>query len=147
MKSVVLAAISAFLLAGCATGRANHSPDTTEIVLAAPSDKVKAALVQVLEGSGYSVRERGDQEGVISTGYREEIPTIWNWLLVSRFGVGRSYVNAIMTPENQETTRLTIQVIYEAKTYLWSLWKESTPPLQWNSAIQLRRVKRVLGLL
>lgn len=152
MKPAALAAIAAFLIpsfliTGCVTGRSDRRLNTIEAVLPAPLDKVQAALVHVLQESGYTVREVSNQEGVLSTGYREESPTIWNWLLVSRFGVGRSHVTATLTPESQETTRLVIHVLYEAKTHIWSPWRESTPPLPWNAETQLRQVKRVLGLL
>jgi hypothetical protein len=103
--------------------------------------------VSVLSIDGYPVRDSADDDRVVMTGYRRETEGMWNWLLRTRFGVGRSKVEATVSPDSQEATRLTISVIYEAKDHLWSAWEETTPPPHRNATLQLRSVKKALGLL
>ncbi|MGH7230140.1 MAG: hypothetical protein ACREJU_02125 [Nitrospiraceae bacterium] len=135
------------LVSGCATGRSEPALDSMEILFPSPEDQVRAALIQVLTEDGYPVRQSAEQDRVISTGYREENDVIWDRLLVYRFGVDRSRIDATLTPESATHTRLSVQVTYEAKRYIWSSWQESTPALQHNAATQVRRMKRVLGIL
>ncbi len=146
MRTIVLF-YTALLFAGCASDYATRLVDSTDTVLAAPVDQVKTALVSVLSIDGYPVRDSADDDRVVMTGYRRETEGMWNWLLRTRFGVGRSKVEATVSPDSQEATRLTISVIYEAKDHLWSAWEETTPPPHRNATLQLRSVKKALGLL
>ena len=133
------------VLFGCATTAIDQPPDSMEAVFRAPEDQVKTALLEVLTADGYPIRR--DQGQVINTGYREEINSIWDRLLVYRFGVGRSRVDATVTSDDPTETRVSVQVTFESKRYLWSSWREATPPLQQSAANQLRRIKQTLGLL
>jgi hypothetical protein len=146
LKTIVLPA-AALMLLGCASKPVERPPDAIEAVLAAPQDQVRAALIQVLTEDGYSIKDESNEGRIISTGYREETNSIWDWLLLSRFGVNRSRVDATFTPEDQDHTRLSIQISYETKRHIWSLWQDSSPALQQSAANQLRLVKNVLGLL
>ncbi|HJU04127.1 MAG TPA: hypothetical protein VJ692_03175 [Nitrospiraceae bacterium] len=139
--------LCAALLSGCATGRDEPTSTSIEVVLPSSEEQVRAALIQVLTEDGYPVRRRAEEERVIVTGYRDETGGPWNQLLVSRFGVDRSRIDATLTPENEQETRVAVHVTYEAKRYPWSSWQKATPPLQHNAATQVRRVKRLLGLL
>jgi len=146
MRTIVLL-YTALLIAGCGSGPPTRLVDSTDTVLAAPLNQVKTALVSVLSADGYPVRESYVDDRVVMTGYRREIEGLWDWLLKSRFGVGRSKVEATMSPESQDTTRLTVSVIYEAKDHLWSAWQETTPPPHRSATLQLRSIKKALGLL
>jgi hypothetical protein len=146
LKVITLSAV-ALILVGCATSRGERPHDAIEAVLAAPQDQVRAALIQVLTEDGYSIQDGRNEGRILSTAYREETRSIWDWLLLSRFGVNRSRVDATFTPEDQVHTRLSIQISYEAKRHIWSLWQDSSPALQQSAANQLRLVKNVLGLL
>ena len=138
---------TALLMTGCVSNPPVRLVDTTDMVLAAPFDQVKTALVSILSTDGYPVREGPDDDRIVMTGYRREMKGLWDWLLKSRFGVGRSKIDATVSPESEDTTRLTISVIYESKDYIWSRWRETTAPPHRSASLQLRSVKRALGLL
>jgi hypothetical protein len=146
MRTLVLL-YTVLLVAGCASDRSTRLVDSTHTVLAAPLDQVKTALVSVLSTDGYPVRDGADDDRVVMTGYRRETEGLWEWLLRTRFGVGRSKVEATVSPDSPETTRLTISVIYEAKDHLWSTWEETTPPPHRSATLHLRSIKKALGLL
>ncbi|MBA2251493.1 MAG: hypothetical protein H0W13_02125 [Nitrospirales bacterium] len=138
---------TALLIVGCTSERSTRLVDSTDTILGAPLDQVKTALVYVLSIDGYPVRDSADDDRVVMTGYRRETEGLWDWLLRTRFGVGRSRVEATVSPDSQDTTRLTISVIYEAKDHLWSTWEETTPPPHRSATLHLRSVKKALGLL
>lgn len=145
MRTLVLL-YTALLFAGCASDHSTRLVDSTDTVLAAPLNQVKTALVYVLSTDGYPVRDSADNDRVVMTGYRRETEGLWDWLLRTRFGVGRSKVEATVSPDSDDTTRLTISVVYEAKDHLWSTWEETTPPPHRNAPLHLRSVKKALGL-
>jgi hypothetical protein len=134
------------LLAGCAGLQGEREWDTAEAVLAAPPDKVREAVVEVLMEGGYEIVEADLPGGVVKTEYRRELHSPWNRLLVSRFGVGRSVVESRIAPA-EGGTHLTIRVGYEAKDRQWASWESAQPPLAQSAANQLRLVKNALGLL
>jgi hypothetical protein len=137
----------AALMISCATTQIPGGPDSVEAVLVAPENLVRAAVVQVLAEAGYEVGGEDQPDRVLSTGYRQEIDSPWNWLLVRRFGVSRSRVHATIIPENETATRLIIQVTYEGKGSLFASWRPYETPLQRSAANQLRLVRNTLGLL
>lgn len=139
---------AALLLIGCVGNHPKRLADSTETVLTAPLDHVKIALVYVLTSDGYPVGEEGaDDDRVLITGYRRETEGIWDWLLKSRFGVSRSKVEVTLSPDSEDTTRLTISVIFEAKDHIWSAWLKTTPPPHRSASLHLQSVKKALGLL
>jgi hypothetical protein len=131
--------------AGCVSGAMERPPDSIEAVLPASEERVRAAVLEVLTTDNYPIKT-GQDEGEIRTGYRREIETPWDRLLVYRFGVNRSRVTATLNSEGLDQTRLIIEVDYEAKSHLWSLWRRSTPALRESAANQLRLVKNTLRL-
>ncbi|MGH7236274.1 MAG: hypothetical protein ACREIO_07810 [Nitrospiraceae bacterium] len=137
----------AALVISCATTQNQGGLDSVEAVLVAPANLVRAAVVQVLTEAGYEVSGEDQPERILSTGYRQEIDSPWNWLLASRFGVSRSRVHATILPENEIATRLIIQVTYESKGSLFASWRPYDTPLQQSAANQLRLVRNTLGLL
>lgn len=144
-RSVVIGL--AVLLAGCAATPAPKSQDSVEAILAASEDWVRAAVVQVLEKQGYTVTRTGQEAGVLRTGYRREIAGPWDWLLRSRFGVGRSRVEVMIAPETQQETHLVILIPYEGKDGLMASWRPYETPLPQSAANSLRLLRNTLGLL
>ena len=102
-------------------------------------------MVKVLTDGGYDVEQEDDQS--LTTGYRKEIRTIWDGLLRWRFGTGRSRVDAVMTPADEQNTRLRLHVLYEGKDGLFTRWEESPTALPQSAENQLRLIKNALHLL
>jgi len=136
---------AALLIAGCA-GHSTVREDTAEAILPLPPDQVRSALVAVLEADDYSVRESED-ERVVETGYRKQFDGPWGWLSTARFGVDRSKVNAVMSSEGEDSTRLSISVTHQAKDHVWSAWEHSTAPPHRDASLHLRSLRVALGLL
>jgi hypothetical protein len=143
----IILVIAAALMTNCSTTKAQRGPDFIETTLAAPQDRVKAAVIQVFTEGGYTIRSGDEPDRVVSAGYRQEIDSIWNWLLNFRFGVSRSQVEATLAPENETATHLTIEVTHQGKDSLFSFWRTYDTPLPQSAANQLRLVKNALGLL
>jgi hypothetical protein len=139
--------LCAAFLCGCATGRSEPVSDSVDVVLSTSEDQVRTALIHVLTEDGYPVRRHAEENRIIITGYREETDSPWDRMLTYRFGVDRSRIDATLTPESDTETRVIVHVTYEAKRYIWSSWRHSFPPLQHTAATQIRRVKKILGLL
>ena len=136
---------AALLIAGCA-GHTSLREDTVETVLPLPPDQVRSALVAVLEADDYSVWTAED-ERVVETGYRKQMDGPWSWLLTSRFGVDRTKVNAVMSSEGADSTRLTMSVTHQAKDHVWAAWEHTTAPPHRDAGLHLRDLKVALGLL
>ncbi len=144
-------AVLVLLLNGCAS---SPGPDGTpagltsaESVIPLPEAQVRTAAVQVLREAGYSVSEDQVVQRVVTTGYKQEIESPWNWLLIRFFGVGRSRVDAIVRQDGDRSTRLQILVTYEAKDRLWGLWHLAEPPLPDHPTAYLQEIRQTLGLL
>jgi hypothetical protein len=137
------------LTPGCSSTQAVSQPsDTAEASIPAPAEKVRAAVIEILTANGYAVREEErDGRMIVTTGYREEMDSPWDWMLRARFGVGRSLVVATVSPESETATRLTMRVAYESKNRILDSWTESAPPLQHSAANNIRLVQNALGLL
>lgn len=130
---------------GCAGPTISFEPDMVDITLQAPLEEVETAVIQVLSDGGYDVDRDDDQN--LTTGYRNEIRGPWNWLLRSRFGTERSRLKASVTPATEESTRLRLHVIYEAKDGIFAEWEESPTALPQGAENQLRLIKKKLQLL
>jgi len=137
----------ALLTVGCSTITAPHASDSAEMMVAAPENLVRAAVIQILVESGYEVFSGDGTQPVLRTGYREEMDSPWDGLHRSRFGRGRSRVEVSIAQENDQATRVTIQVSYEGKDSLFSSWQPYVPPLPQSAANQVRLIKNALGLL
>lgn len=136
----------AFTLLGCATAAAPQGSDSAEATFPVAFDKVRATLIEILTANGYTVREEAHDGRILTTGYREET-SMWDWLLRTRFGVGRSLVVATLTPEDETVTRMAIQVTYEEKNRIWNSWNAAEPPVAFSAENNIRLVKNALGLL
>jgi len=143
----IIGMLLGLMLLGCASTSTTQASDSAEATFPVAQDKVRAALIDILTTNGYTVREEAHDSRVLTTGYREEISNMWDWLLRSRFGVGRSLVVATLTPEEDGVTRLAIQVSYEEKNRLFDSWYAAQPPVAFSAENNIRLVKNALGLL
>lgn len=132
-------------LSACGATPAIPEPDVVEVSLPAPADEVKTALIDVLTADGYDVEQRNGD--MLITGAREEIPGPWDWLLRWRFGVGKSRVEATITPSGMDGTRMRLQVFHRSKDGIFDGWQDAETPLPQSAANQVRLVKNKLHLL
>lgn len=139
LASLIVATVS------CAGPPIPHEPDVIDVTLPAPAEQVRTVLVQVLEDGGYDVDWQDDQN--LTTGYREEIHGPWDWLLRSRFGSGRSRVDALVTPATEQDTRVRLHVQYEGKDGIFTRWEASPTALPQSAENQLRLIKNALHIL
>lgn len=139
VASLIVATVS------CAGPPIPHEPDVIDVTLPAPPEQVRTVLVQVLEDGGYDVDWQDDQN--LTTGYREEIHGPWDWLLRSRFGTGRSRVDALVTPATEQDTRVRLHVQYEGKDGIFTRWEASPTALPQSAENQLRLIKNALHIL
>lgn len=144
---VAAAVISATVLAGCAAAPLQPSSDTAEAILLVPVEHVRTTALQVLVDQGYYIRETNGDARIISTGYRQEMDSIWDWLLDFRFGVNRSRVDIALIPEGEHATLVSIYVTVEGKDSLFTAWRPYEAPLPQSAHNQLRLLKNALGLL
>ncbi len=131
---------------GCAEVVTKPGPGTAEALYAAPRDRVKQAVIKVLTANGYRVN--GDASGgTLTTGYREEIGSITNWLVVARFGITRSRVRVDLADGAPQTTLVTLEVLHDSKDGLFSSWGAGDIPLPQSPDTFLRLIQNELGLL
>jgi hypothetical protein len=132
-------------LGGCAAGPPLQELDVMEVMLPVPSEKVKIAVTDVLRQGGYRVDEEVD--GNLRTGMRQEIRSPWDGLLRWRFGVGKSRVEARVVPQDENSTRLRLQVFHRAKDGVFDSWEDAETPLPQSAANEIRRIKNALRVL
>lgn len=132
-------------ISGCAGGLPVPEPDVMEVTLEAPADKVKTAVADVLTQGGYTVDQ--DEAGNMTTGMRQEVRGPWNGLLRWRFGVGKSRVEARVVPQDENTTRLQLQVFHRGKDGLFDTWEDAETPLPQSAANEIRLIKNALHVL
>jgi len=135
----------AALLASCSSQPRPYEPERIDVTLAAPADRVKHAVTDVLTRGGYDVEWTDDQ--TMSTGYREEIPGPWDWMLRWRFGTIKSRVEAVVSPATEQTTRLRLHVLSEGKDGLFTAWEDVQSAVPQSGENQLRLIKNELRLL
>lgn len=135
----------AALLLGCGTAPHREEPSFVDVTLPATTDHVKRAMAQVLQAGGYDVHWSDEQS--LSTSYREEIGGPWNWLYHWRFGTIKSRVEAIVTPSDDQHTRLRLQVLSEGKDGILANWEDVQSALPQDATTQLRLIKNVLQIL
>lgn len=134
------------LVTGCAEMVAHSGPGTAEAQYAAPRDRVKQAVVKVLTANGYTVED--DASGAqLRTGYREEIRSVTNWLVVARFGITRSRIRVDLSDGAQQTTLVKLEVLHDSKDGLFSTWGAGDIPLPQSPDTFLRLIQNELGLL
>jgi hypothetical protein len=145
MQRTGLALVSAMLLTGLGCASPALQPDVTQIQLAAPVDKVKKAVTDVLTSSGYhDVVWKNDT--TLTTGYREENgglegPYRCCW------GVIKSRVEASVAPGTGETTQLSLRVLAEGKRTFFDSYGPVRTPYPESAENQLRLIKNKLKIV
>ncbi len=146
LRLLLAAAIASIVgVAGCAGPSIPHEPDAIDVTLPVSADQVKTAVIQVLTDGGYDVDQ--EEDGHLTTRYRQEMHGPWNWLWRWRFGTGKSRVDAIVSEAAEQTTRLRLNVTYEGKDGIFTRWEESPTALPQTAENQLRLIKNALKLL
>lgn len=130
----------------CATGASRIPTDSAEAVFPTSEALTRAAVVKVLSEGGYEVNVEDDGRR-IETNYREEIRSIWDRLVVYRFGTIRSWVEVRIMPEDQASTRVKIDVFCEGKDSLFGSWRAYDTPLPQRASTHLRQMRATLELL
>lgn len=140
--AIVALGIFAF---GCSGVQHPVQPDVVDVTLPVPADRVKAAVTKVLEEDNYDVAwKEGSQ---VQTGYREEQPSIWDWLVRGRFGVVKSRAEASVTPETDQSSRLRLQVSSEGKQTMFQGWGPTAPQVPQSAENKLRLIKNELKIV
>ncbi len=147
MRRMVMAAVSLLFMAGI-TGitYAAVEPEVIQVQLAAPPDKVKQAVEEVLTNSGYT-NIVWKNDSTLVTDYREEFESVWLGLYQCCWGVVKSRAEATVTQVNNQTTQLRLQVSSEGKRTLWESFapvQSQTPESPQN---QLRLIKNKLKIV
>lgn len=141
-----LAIIALTVLAfGCAYVQRPVEPDVVDVTLPAPADRVKAAVTKVLTDDNYDVDWKDGAQ--IHTGYRDEQPSIWDWLVTGRLGVVRSRAEASVTPETEQSSRLRLQVSSDGKQTMFQGWGPTAPQVPQSAENKLRLIKNELKIV
>jgi hypothetical protein len=140
---LAIAVLSVFAF-GCASVQHPVEPDVVDVTLPVPADRVKAAVTKVLAEDDYDVEW---SDGSLKTGYRDEQPSIWDWLVKGRLGVVRSRAEASVTPETDQTSRLRLQVSSEGKQTMFQGWGPTTPQVPQSAENKLRLIKNELKIV
>ncbi|HEY5931980.1 MAG TPA: hypothetical protein VIT63_03645 [Nitrospira sp.] len=140
--AVVALTVFAF---GCANVQRSVEPDVVEVTLPAPADRVKAAVTKVLDDDDYDVDWKDGSQ--LNTGYRDEQPSIWDWLVKGRLGVVRSRAEASVTPETDQSSRLRLQVSSEGKQTMFQGWGPTEPQVPQSAQNKLRLIKKELKIV
>lgn len=130
----------------CATGASRPPTDSAEAVFPTSQELTRAAVVKVLSENGYDVTVEEDGR-LIETDYRQEIGGPWDWLVVSRFGTIRSWVEVRLMPEDESSTRVKIDVYCEGKASLFGSWRAYDTPLPQRAGTHLRQMQATLETL
>jgi hypothetical protein len=141
---LAIVALTAFTF-GCSSVQHPAQPDVVDVTLPAPADQVKAAVSKVLKDDNYAVDWKNGAQ--LNTGYRDEQPSIWDWLVRGRLGVVRSRAEASVTPETDQTTRLRLQVSSEGKRSMFDSWAPTEPQVPQSAENKLRLIKNELKIV
>lgn len=133
------------VLNGCSGFQKPVEPDVVNVVLPVRSDALQIAVVEVLTEAGYDVEQTDERR--FTTGHLERMAGPWNWLLRWRFGTGKTRVDATVTPEPDENSRLRLEVTHLGKDGIFTAWEPSETPLPYSAENQLRLIRNRLRLL
>jgi hypothetical protein len=140
--AIVALALFAF---GCASAQRSVEPNVVDVTLPAPADRVKEAVTKVLAEDDYDVEwSNGSQ---LKTDYRDEQPSIWDWLVKGRFGVVKSRAEASVTPETDQSSRLRLQISSEGKQTMFQGWGPTAPQVPQSAENKLRLIKNELKIV
>ncbi|MDX2251012.1 MAG: hypothetical protein NW202_01890 [Nitrospira sp.] len=145
MRRTGWALVTAVFLVGFGSAAQAVEPDVVQVQLAAPVEKVKAAVTEVLTNSGYTqVAWKNDSS--VTTNYREETEGI-QYLYDCCWGVIKNRVEATVTPSGDQTTDLRLQVMAEGKRTVWESFIPVQPPVPESANNQLRLIKNKLKIV
>jgi len=144
MQRTGWAFMSLMLLTGLGGPAYALDPDVVDVQLAAPADKVKQAVEEVLTTSGYDVVWKN--ASTLQTNYREESGGI-RWMYNCCWGVIKSRVEATVTSGSEQTTELHLAVFAEGKRTLWESFGPVQTPYPESSTNQLRLIKNKLHIV
>jgi hypothetical protein len=130
---------------GCSSVQRSVEPDLVDVTLPASADRVKAAVTKVLADDNYDVDWKDGAQ--LQTSYRDEQPSIWDWLVRGRFGVVRSRAEASVTAETDQSSRLRLQVSSEGKQTMFQGWGPTAPQVPQNAQNKLRLIKNELKIV
>ncbi|BFU91125.1 MAG: hypothetical protein NTAFB01_23120 [Nitrospira sp.] len=132
---------------GCASVPPQHNSqaDLVDVTLPASADRVKAAVTKVLLDDNYDLNWKDGSQ--LQTGYRDEQPSIWDWLVKGRLGVVRSWAEASVTPETDQSSRLHLQISSEGKQTMFQGWGPTAPQVPQSAENKLRLIKNELKIV
>ena len=130
---------------GCTSVQRPVEPNVVDVTLPAPADRVKAAVTKVLDDDNYDVDWKDGSQ--LQAGYREEQPSIFDWLVRGRFGVVRSRAEASVTPETDQSSRLRLQISSEGKQTMFEGWGSTAPQVPQSAENKLRLIKNELKIV
>lgn len=145
MRRTGLALVTAVFLAGFGGAAQAVEPDVVQVQVAAPVDKVKAAVAEVLTNSGYTDVE-WKNDTTLSANYRDESEGI-RWMYDCCWGVIKSRVEATVTPKTDQTTDLRLQVMAEGKRTLWESFAPVRSQYPESPDNQIRLIKNKLKIV
>jgi hypothetical protein len=145
MRRTGWALVTAVFLVGFGGAAQAVEPDVVQVQLAAPVDKVKAAVTEVLTNSGYTQVVWKD-DSTLTTNYREETEGI-TYLYDEWFGVIKNRVEATVTPKADQTTDLRLQVISVGQRTLWERFAPVQTPEPESAHNQVRLIKNKLKIV
>jgi hypothetical protein len=130
---------------GCTSVQRPVEPNVVDVTLPVSADRVKAAVTKVLDDDNYDVEWKDGSQ--IQAGYREEQPSIFDWLVRGRFGVVRSRAEASVTPETDQSSRLRLQISSEGKQTMFEGWGPTAPQVPQSAENKLRLIKNELKIV
>lgn len=139
------ALVTAVFVVGLGSAAQAVEPDVVQVQLAAPVEKVKAAVTEVLTNSGYTHVE-WKNDSTVTTNYRDETEGI-QYLYDCCWGVIKNRVEATVTPSGDQTTDLRLQVMAEGKRTIWEGFMPVQTPAPESANNQLRLIKNKLKIV
>jgi len=130
---------------GCASVQHPVEPDVVDVTLPVPADRVKAAVTKILQDDDYEVDWKDGAQ--LHTGYREEQPSVWDWLVRGRYGVVRSRAEASVKPETDQSSRLRLQIASEGKQTFFDSWGPTPTQVPQSAENKLRLIKNELKIV
>jgi hypothetical protein len=141
---LAIVALAAVTL-GCSSVQRPVEPDVVETTLPVSADRVKAAVTKILQDDDYEVDWKDGAQ--LQTGYRDEQPSVWDWLVKGRYGVVRSRAEASVTSETAQSSRLRLQVSSEGKQTFFDSWGPTAPQVPQSAQNKLRLIKNELKIV
>ena len=141
---LAIVALTVFVF-GCAGAQHPVEPDVVDVTLPVSADRVKAAVTKVLAEDDYNVDWKDGSQ--LQAGYRDEQPSVWDWLVRGRYGVVRSRAEASVTPETDQSSHLRLQISSEGKQTFFDSWGPTAPQVPQSAQNKLRLIKNELKIV